>query len=255
MRYCIGDVHACSHELKLLLELIHTQDSEAKLYSVGDFINKGPNNLEVLELFEEYKIQAIRGNHEDGLLRLWNLLKESASQWVKKGEDHSTNSFKLSDLESFVHDEAFCEFLKVQQGLRNKDVEFLQSFHGLLHQHVDWIEKLPYWLDLEDILMVHAGLIPGQDHLEEMNSRILTTIRTWDGDGADLKNPDNPSWFELVSWPKPIVFGHWAQKGLVDQPLFKGLDTGCVYGKKLTAWCIENDQFYQVQAQKVYCAI
>jgi bis(5'-nucleosyl)-tetraphosphatase (symmetrical) len=41
----------------------------------------------------------------------------------------------------------------------------------------------------------------------------------------------------------------------VDLPRFKGLDTGCVYGGKLTGWCPEEDRFIQVDALKAYAPI
>jgi bis(5'-nucleosyl)-tetraphosphatase (symmetrical) len=52
-----------------------------------------------------------------------------------------------------------------------------------------------------------------------------------------------------------VAFGHWAKRGLIDLPRFKGLDTGCVYGRKLTGWCPEENRFYQVPARRAYAAI
>ena len=52
-----------------------------------------------------------------------------------------------------------------------------------------------------------------------------------------------------------MVFGHWAKRGLVDLPKFKGLDTGCVYGRLLTGWCPEENRFYQVKARRAYASV
>jgi hypothetical protein len=88
-----------------------------------------------------------------------------------------------------------------------------------------------------------------------MSPRILTQIRTWDGEGKNLNRAGDPAWFECVTPDRIVVFGHWAQRGLIDLPGFKGLDTGCVYGGKLTGWCPEEDRFLQVEAARQYAPI
>ena len=44
-----------------------------------------------------------------------------------------------------------------------------------------------------------------------------------------------------------IVHGHWARRGYYRGPRTLGLDSGCVYGGPLTAWCVEEDRIVQVQ--------
>ena len=88
--------------------------------------------------------------------------------------------------------------------------------------------------------------------MEQMSPSILITIRTWDGTGECLDRAEDPPWYECMRWPVPVVFGHWAMRGLVDRPDVKGLDTGCVYGRRLTGWCPEEERFYQVQARREY---
>ena len=86
-----------------------------------------------------------------------------------------------------------------------------------------------------------------------MRREIVTIIRTWDGTGKNLNNPaENPPWFECVTPAKTVIFGHWAVRGLVDLPRFKGLDTGCVYGRELSAWCPEEKKFHHVPARMEY---
>ena len=114
------------------------------------------------------------------------------------------------------------------------------------------IRTWPLWLDLGDLVVVHAGLEPGVERLEEMSRKVLLTIRTWDGIGQRLECPDDPPWFDCARWPVPVVFGHWAMRGLVDRPDVKGLDTGCVYGRCLTGWCPEEGRFHRVRARREY---
>jgi bis(5'-nucleosyl)-tetraphosphatase (symmetrical) len=66
-------------------------------------------------------------------------------------------------------------------------------------------------------------------------------------------------WFEQPrAWDpggRTIVFGHWAQRGLVLAPGLRGLDTGCVWGGRLTAWIAEEDRCVDVPAQRAWAAI
>jgi bis(5'-nucleosyl)-tetraphosphatase (symmetrical) len=103
---------------------------------------------------------------------------------------------------------------------------------------------------------VHAGLEPGVTDPARMQRKVLQNIRTWDGKGVNLnRQGEDPPWFECVTPSKTIVFGHWAERGLVDLPRFKGLDTGCVYGREMTAWCPEEKKFHHIPARRVYAAV
>ena len=51
-----------------------------------------------------------------------------------------------------------------------------------------------------------------------------------------------------------LVFGHWAQRGLVAERGVRGLDTGCVWGGRLTAWIAEEDRLVHQKAAKAYVA-
>ena len=67
---------------------------------------------------------------------------------------------------------------------------------------------------------------------------------------------NGPRWIYLLATPTleigfllvtyAVVFGHWARRGLVIQPRLRGLDTGCVYGGRLTAWIVEENRLVQV---------
>ena len=51
-----------------------------------------------------------------------------------------------------------------------------------------------------------------------------------------------------------LVFGHWARKGLVHRTWVRGLDTGCVWGGRLTAWIAEDDRLVSVPARRAYAS-
>lgn len=109
----------------------------------------------------------------------------------------------------------------------------------------DTVKNWPLWRETPHALLVHAGLEPGKSRLEDMNPVVLLSIRYWN---------DKP-WFEQIKWNKRVVFGHWAKMGFVNIPGFIGLDSGCCYGKKLTAWCPEEDRFYEIPAAREYTPV
>lgn len=184
-----------------------------RLVSVGDLVNKGPQSAATVDLARSVGMRCVKGNHEAKLLSVAR--KDPAL-------------------------------------LDEKSRRFAMSIGPRLEELAEEIRAWPLWLDLGDLLVVHAGLEPGKERLEDMSAKVLLTVRTWDGKGDRLDYPDDPPWYDRVRWPVPVVFGHWAMRGLVDRPDVKGLDTGCVYGRLLTGWCPEEQRFYKVRARREY---
>jgi bis(5'-nucleosyl)-tetraphosphatase (symmetrical) len=61
--------------------------------------------------------------------------------------------------------------------------------------------------------------------------------------GADAAPPGYAPWFQIASRRSagtPIAFGHWSALGLIDQPDLLSLDTGCVWGGRLSAARIDS---------------
>ena len=213
----VGDVHGCLRELKELLSLIPFDQSQDRLLFVGDLINKGPFSYEVLKYVrEELRAEVVVGNHEVKFL---------------KGMG---DSLKLPP---------------VLRELKQKMEE-----EGCLKEWICWIKNLPLFIEAEDFLVVHAGLSPHQKP-KDTSCRILTCLRTWDGKGEDLNDPKNPPWFHFYKGKKLVVFGHWAKKGLIERNNVIGLDSGCVYGKKLSALILPEKKVLSISAKKAYCPL
>ncbi|MDB5050516.1 MAG: metallophosphoesterase [Fibrobacteres bacterium] len=215
-RLFVGDLHGCLAELNELLDRFGFHPGRDRLFSVGDVIGKGPDVPGTLRRLKDLEAQAVLGNHDFALLQ--------AARQIKAGK-------------------------------HPKHRDYPESLGPERDEWIAWISAWPVFLDLPDIIMVHAGLEPGEQDLSAMAPRILMQIRTWDGKGAHLDREGDPPWFECVKPEKTVVFGHWAQRGLIDLPKFKGLDTGCVYGGKLTGWCPEENRFLQVDAKRAYTPI
>jgi bis(5'-nucleosyl)-tetraphosphatase (symmetrical) len=108
-----------------------------------------------------------------------------------------------------------------------------------------WMRALPTFLRLADgdkgAILVHAGIAPGR-RPEECSRAELTRIR----------NVDGKPWFEAWRGPETVLFGHWAKLGKVDRPLVKGLDTGCVYGGRLTGIFWPQAEWVSVPARRTW---
>jgi diadenosine tetraphosphatase ApaH/serine/threonine PP2A family protein phosphatase len=134
-------------------------------------------------------------------------------------------------------------------------VALRSAFGDRFDAFVEDVRTWPLFIDDKDFLAVHGGLVPGQ-HPRDSDPWLVTSIRTWDGTGDDYRNPENPKWFDLYTGDRLVVFGHWAQlRGVLDHAKVAGLDTGCVYGGKLSALVLPERKVVQVDARETYCEI
>jgi hypothetical protein len=99
------------------------------------------------------------------------------------------------------------------------------------------LEAMPLWVDVPEhgLLIVHAGVVPGLP-LERTPPEALLKMRTIDSDGHWSDEPDaGPLWGTRYGGPPHVVFGHNARAGPQLHAYATGIDTGCVYGGRLTA--------------------
>lgn len=211
----IGDVHGCYDEMMKMLDTVRYTPETDSILFTGDLINKGPESAKVVREIVENGFRCVMGNHEARLLRLVKTPQELWTEKEKRMADVLRDPFQIADV----------------------------------------VKNWPLWIDTPNALLVHAGLEPQKQKLEDMDPNVILSVRTWDGKGENLNSPTDPPWFSCVKWPKLVIFGHWAAKGLVNVPGFRGLDSGCVYGKSLSAYSPEEDKLYTVPAAKVYTAI
>ncbi|MFN3242993.1 MAG: metallophosphoesterase [Planctomycetota bacterium] len=124
-------------------------------------------------------------------------------------------------------------------------------------RHLAWLRAQPIVRIYDDLIAVHAGLHPAWDEqrlaaLDPDDVHYAVNVRYCDEHGAqppkDWPPPGPPyrPWDDFYGGSKRVVFGHWARRGLVVRPQCIGLDTGCVYGGRLTAWIAEEDRFVAV---------
>jgi len=215
----IGDVHGCHDELQTLLEAAAVTASD-RVILVGDLVAKGPDSRAVVRLARKQGFQAVHGNHHAHALK-----------WRAQTRDRASEKGRLHHFE-------------VGQSLSEKDAA--------------WLEALPVWLRLESrgsvTLVVHGGFVPGVA-LAEQDRNLLINLRSVRDDGTPTSRIEGSPWAALWQGPEQVVFGHDALRGLQQHPFATGLDTGCVYGGKLTALVLPERRLISVPARRVYCSI
>lgn len=229
----VGDVQGCREELEALLERLRFDPAADVLLPVGDLVNRGPDSLGALRLLVRLDAQAVLGNHELHLLAL------AAGRRTPRATD------TLQELLASPERDALLAWVRALPFVRRLGRTLL--VHAALH---------PSWTEPERELAGADPLAPSPAALFAARARYCDTLgRTPERDDAPPGPPYRP-WHELVEPARlgldTIVFGHWAAQGLLVKPGFRGLDTGCVWGRKLTAWIAEEDRLVDVPARRAY---
>ena len=266
--YAIGDLQGCAHEAQLLLEHIREDaQGDARILFVGDLINRGPDSLTALRRMKALsessggRVEALLGNHD-----LHQIAVAVGAQRVSRSDTLD------AILDAPDRDELI-------DWLRRRPLAMFVDAHLLVHAGVapqwDAAQTMALAGEVEAVLRGEGWI----DFLREMYGNepnrwddslsgmarlrcivnALTRMRLCEPDGSmDFKHKESengPEGSGLVPWfdlPErrtqnvTVVFGHWSALGLVLRPNLVGLDSGCVWGGKLTAVCLDNRALLQV---------
>lgn len=208
----IGDVHGCLDELLALVRLARREPGD-RVVLVGDLVAKGPDSPGVVAWARESGADAVLGNHDAHVLRA-----------VDGDTDVRAPHRAVAD--------------------------------ALAPADVAWLRARPLWLPLGDFggvshVVVHGGFVPGVP-LDQQERDIVINLRSITAKGKPSKKLDGTPWAAVWAGPEHVVFGHDAVRGLQRHPHATGLDTGCVYGKQLTALVLPDRQLMSVPAARVY---
>lgn len=210
----IGDVHGCAEELRALLDEVAFRPGQDELVSVGDLVNKGPDSIGVVRLVRALGARAVMGNHDDLVVRCAAARRAGTDDTFPDGVRRIVKKLDDDDLA--------------------------------------WLEALPLTLSLDDhhTIIVHAGLLPNVPLGSQAREHVLTmrSIRT---DGTPTKRiEEGVAWASLWPGPEQVLFGHDAVRGLQRWPYATGLDTGCVYGGRLTGMLLPERKLVSVPATR-----
>ncbi|MBX3191954.1 MAG: metallophosphoesterase [Labilithrix sp.] len=206
----VGDVHGCRAELEALLDRVAFSSGD-RLIFVGDLVARGPDSLGVLDVVRRTGAIVVRGNHEQKLID-W---RDARHAWLR-GEAAA----------------------KPPIGRMHRDLA--RSLRP-----IDWalLETSPYYVELPEhgLVVVHAGVLPGVA-IDAQPPATLMRLRTVRVRSKRGRKGEHVLWGSCYAGPPQIVFGHNAAPGLQLHAWATGLDTGCVYGGRLTAMVLGEAQ-------------
>lgn len=215
--YVVGDIHGCLAEVRYLIEQLPLELGD-RLVFLGDYIDRGPHSMGVvsylLELPKQANVNAVflKGNHEDMFLDYLGLAGNHGDVFLANGG--------LATLASY--------------GISAPSFGGAEVAEQLPRAHLNFYQNLKTFCIVNAYLCVHAGIQPLKK-LEEQTAAEMYWIR-----GEFIRNPHK--------LPFTVLFGHTPQKeALFDLPYKIGLDTGLVYGNKLSCLAIEEKVLYQIK--------
>jgi bis(5'-nucleosyl)-tetraphosphatase (symmetrical) len=259
--YAIGDIQGCFESLTRLLDKVTFNPASDQLWLVGDLVNRGPDSLATLRFIKSLGAAAhpILGNHD------LFLLAAAESIVSLRPKDTIQDVLTADDRADLI------EWLR-HIPLHHRDRPFLMVHAGLLPQ---WTadETVGYAREVETMLsgadyrtFLHqlfqgpsTPWSPSLNGMERLTSiaRVLTRIRTCTpaGELSSFSGPPENApagympWFHIPnrrSTDAMIITGHWAALGLRLEPNHLAIDSGCVWGRQLTAVQLEDRAVFQV---------
>ena len=258
--WAIGDLQGC---LDCLLRLLPQLPGDARLWMPGDLVNRGPRSLDSLRwaMAQGERLAVVLGNHDLHLL--------AVAAGIRRA--HRTDT--LEDILAAPDRDALIDWVR-SRPLAHFEHGWLMVHAGVLPQWsvertlelADEVHRMlagPRWLDFLREMYGNepaewSDSLRGHDRLRVVVNA-LTRIRfcTPAGrmdfaakEGLDHAPAGYLPWFEVpgrASAGTPIVFGHWAALGFMDRPDLLAIDTGCVWGRELTAARLSDRTVRRVQ--------
>ena len=147
------------------------------------------------------------------------------------------------------HDRALRQYWRGEPGRLTKEQRATANqLESESERYSAYLRSLPFTINLGTHLVVHAGVRPGVPLRRQMASD-LTEMRTM---GANPSRRKGVPWYDVYRGKRIVLFGHWPAKTPRLAPRAIGLDTGCVYGGRLTGYIIESNRFVSVAARRAY---
>lgn len=262
--YAIGDIQGCFHAFQALLQRIHFNPNVDQLWLVGDLINRGNGSLEVLRwcYAHQHNLKVVLGNHDLHALVVAHGIvtahKADTLDVLLAAEDRDTllnwlrNQHLIYQEDGYlmVHagllpewtiEQAAAYAREVEVALRSDEyVQFLTHMYG--NSPNRWSESLTGFdrLRLITNAMTRLRVCTAQGEMEFK----------FKGELQDVPSGFMP-WFDVphrATQEVQVIFGHWSALGLRQRKNLYALDTGCLWGGKLTAMNIHTKEIIQVDS-------
>ena len=251
--YAIGDIQGCFQQLQLLLKKLKFNPDKDKLWFAGDIVNRGPHSLQTIRFIQSLGDTAITvlGNHDLHLLAVANGRGKQGRKDTIKDIIEAPDRDKLLDWlihRPLMHYDKKLDVCMVHAGIYPpwsikkalgyaSEVEAtLQSTKSHEFFHHMYGDKPPKW----------SKNLKGWDRLRFITN-VFTRMRYCDYKGnLSLRDKGSPGtqppgvlpWFHILdrkASASRIIFGHWSTLSNPEVENLYPLDTGCLWGGKLTA--------------------
>lgn len=263
--YIVGDLQGCLDELLLLLDKVKFDRKHDSLWLAGDLVARGPKSLEVLRFVRSLGpcAKVVLGNHD------LHLLAVSLGLFKVKKKDKTAAIFAAEDKHELLN------WLRHQPLFAEHD-EFVMCHAGISPQwtldqarvaarEVEAILHSDEWPWLIENMYANqpdlwSNTLQGIERYRYIINA-FTRMRFCDAQGRldmecklppkDVKNHCLVPWFKLqqrIKLDKTVLFGHWAALEGYEGKEVIGLDTGCVWGGKLTMLRWEDKRFFTQEA-------
>jgi serine/threonine protein phosphatase 1 len=195
-RYVIGDIHGCLKTFRSLIENRIRPSKSDQIYLLGDYIDRGPDSSGVLDYIidlqaQGYQIFPLRGNHEQDL--------------IEAEAEYDSDTFRL-----------FVVKVTKSHDLLDKDSLLKRKYH-------DFIQNLPFYYDLGNIILVHAGInFKVDDPFQDIISMLQLRNTTIPEDGSFTKT--------IVHGHQPTYFDEIV-KAVSEKQQVLPIDNGCSFSK------------------------
>ena len=265
--YAIGDVQGCYDQLQRLLETIAFDPARDRLWFVGDLVNRGPQSLQTLRFVKTLGASAVTvlGNHDlhllavaagigkihrgdtlDGILAAPD--RDELMNWLRhRRMMHAENGYAMVHgglLPQWTVAQALALGREVETALRGSDHrEFLRHMYG--NEPARWSDDLAGYDRLRVIVNAMTRLrLCSADGTMEFSHKT----------GLERLPAGYMPWYDVpdrASRDTPLITGHWAALGLVVRADLLALDTGCVWGRRLTALRLEDRRVFQCDCREL----
>ena len=266
--YAIGDLQGCYDPFCRLLDKIDFDPVTDNVWLTGDLVNRGPKSLKTLRYVKSLgdSVKIVLGNHDLHLLALANDIRVSNdrfdSLWKVLAAEDCDELLDWLRFRPLAHYCPGINTLMVHAGIppqwtvsktlkRAKEVEAVlqdDDYYGFLKKmYGDTPDK---W----------SGSLSGKERLRFIVNSLTRMRMITPGGRMDFTHSGPPGtarkglvpWFEApgAKWTDArIVFGHWSALGLMVTDDLIALDTGCVWGRQLTAVRLDRKN----EIRKVRC--
>lgn len=249
--FAVGDIQGCYSALRNLLDDIQFDPEKDTLWLTGDLVNRGPESLQTLKFIKGLpNVITVLGNHDLHLLTLAYSKNPPPNEHTMQDILDSPEREELLDWlkqKPFLHYDANKNTALVHAGIPpqwtlNEAIKYAEeAHHAIIRENFkeffdelygdepsEWHENLKGWDRLRYIVNAFTRM-----RFTTNTGKLLLDVKGKIG----TQPPGYEPWFRIPirkTAQTKIIFGHWAALEGIQENNVYGIDTGCIWGRKLS---------------------